>query len=162
MAIVPEPQPVSPSARETTRGTLLVVDDDPGVRRAVTRVLHRAGFEVHACADGKSAIDTLASVAVDTVVTDFSLPDITGVDLLRHLRGLDNEVPVILMTGGPAMDTAIQAIESGACQYLMKPLDSNELVTLVEKGVLRNRMRTCSEISPTPSATATAPRSAPT
>jgi EAL domain-containing protein (putative c-di-GMP-specific phosphodiesterase class I) len=134
------PSAMSSVTHQNTKGVLLVVDDEPEVRRAMSRVLRGAGFEVHACADGQSAVEMMAKVSVDTVVTDISMPQMTGVDLLHQVREQDNDLPVLLVTGGPAVETAIQAIEHGAFRYLIKPVDPTELVTLAEKGVLLNRM----------------------
>lgn len=131
---------VTASGRPLPKGDLLVVDDEPEVRRALVRVLRHAGFGVESCSDGRAATELLAKQRFDAVVTDISMPDMTGVDLLRHVRGRDADLPVILVTGGPDIQTAIQAIEYGVYRYLVKPVDPGELVGIIEKAVLIYRM----------------------
>lgn len=106
---------------KTGRGLVLVVDDDDAVRRVVTRVLSRAGQQTVAAAGGASALALLATTQVDAVITDISMPSMSGIDLLRAIRERDLDLPVVLVTGAPALETAIEALELGAFDYVQKP-----------------------------------------
>lgn len=128
------------TARPPSKGCLLVVDDEPEVRRALARVLKHAGFEVETCHDGRNAMLLLASRQFDTIITDISMPDMSGVDLIRHVRERNDDLPVVIVTGGPAVETAIQAVEFGVFRYLVKPVEPAEIINVAEKAVLLYRM----------------------
>jgi EAL domain-containing protein (putative c-di-GMP-specific phosphodiesterase class I) len=118
-----------PSRAPSSR--VLVVDDDPDVRSILVRVLQLAGHQVEGACDGQAALDLLKSQSFDIVLSDIRMPELDGVALLKAVRQLDPDVPVILMTGEPAIETAIQAVEYGALKYLTKPLDPPEVLKTV-------------------------------
>lgn len=124
---------VDPSA---SKGTILVVEADKA--RPAAGVLERAGFSVHATFDGVEGSQWLASMTFDAVVSDIHVGGLGGIDLLRYAREHDGDIPVLLMTGAPDVETAAAAVEHGAFQYLLKPMADNRLVEAVEKAV-----RTC-------------------
>lgn len=117
-------------------GRILVVDDEPTLLRAYTRWLESAGHKVEKAGDGKSAIALLASMEFDAILSDIAMPDIDGMELLRAVRERDLDVPVILMTGTPTVETSIRAIEYGALRYLVKPFEEQVL-----KGVMTQALR---------------------
>ena len=100
----------------------MLVDDDQQVRQLVSRVLQKAGFDVHAVASGVAAHRLLDVTQFDLLVSDIGLPDISGLQILRAVRSRDAELPVILMTGSGDLPTAMQAVELRAFRYLTKPL----------------------------------------
>ena len=108
---------------ESSLGRVLVVDDDPDVRRDFTRLLRRLGIEVETAADGWKAFEGFSADAYDVIVSDISMPNLGGVQFLRAIRAVDLEVPVVLVTGQPSFETAVKAIEYGATRYLVKPVD---------------------------------------
>jgi PAS domain S-box-containing protein len=114
------------------RRTVLVVDDDHEFRRSVARLLRRAAYEVSEVESGFQAISALESASFDVVVSDVEMPDGGGLDLLRSVRRIDLDVPVILMTGAPSLDAAAQAVEYGAFRYITKPFDSTAFVRMIE------------------------------
>src|SRR5947207_11387749 len=103
------------------RGRVLVVDDDDGVRTACRRGLVAAGFDVEVASDGGEAIEKV-DARLDVVVSDIEMPGIDGVQLLQRVRERDPDVPVVLVTGLPALDSAVRAVEYGAHRYLAKPV----------------------------------------
>jgi EAL domain-containing protein (putative c-di-GMP-specific phosphodiesterase class I) len=117
-----------------------LVDDEPSVARALGRILTAAGCDVEAHGDGDLALRALAQKSFDVVVSDIHLPGITGVELLRRIRTYDLDIPVILLTGYPRLETAIEAVELGALKYLAKPVDHDELVGAVERAVRLHRI----------------------
>ncbi|HEX3596005.1 MAG TPA: EAL domain-containing protein [Polyangiaceae bacterium] len=108
-----------PAPRVAAR--VLVADDEPGILRLVTRILTSAGFEVIPARNGVEAARLLAQETFDAVLTDVTMPQMTGVELLRVARATDLDVPILLMTGAPDIESATEAVRQGACDYISKP-----------------------------------------
>lgn len=132
--------PRSDSVPATHRGRVLLVDDEPGLLRAYRRALTGAGFDVETAADGASAVRTFQEGRFQAVVSDIAMPQMNGVQLLRAIRGSDLDVPVILVTGAPSVETAIQALDYGALRYLVKPVEVSVLLESVGQAVNLHRM----------------------
>jgi DNA-binding NtrC family response regulator len=128
------------SGSEVTQGRVLIVDDEPTVRRGLSRLLRAAGYEVEAIGDGDSAVRRLAAGGFDVVVSDISMPGLDGIALLRSLREKELDLPVILVTGQPSKDTAIKATELGAVRYLLKPFEAEALHDAVAHAVRLRRV----------------------
>ncbi len=127
-------------SRGRASGRVLVVDDEPTVLRAFRRTLEASGFEVEGATTGADAVQRFNRDPPEAVVTDISMPGMDGIELIRAIRNTDLDCPVILVTGVPGVDSAIRAIEYGAFRYLVKPVDSAELVKVVEKAVRIHRL----------------------
>jgi EAL domain-containing protein (putative c-di-GMP-specific phosphodiesterase class I) len=112
---------------------ILVVDDDVLVGRGLNRVFSAAGFDVTVVEDGESAVNALVSTSFDVVISDIMMPGMSGVDVLKAVRARDLDVPVLLMTGNPSVETAIEAVALGALQYLPKPVSNTALLECVER-----------------------------
>jgi EAL domain-containing protein (putative c-di-GMP-specific phosphodiesterase class I) len=117
----------------STRGRVLLADDEPSLARSIARVLAGAGYEVITVTDGPSAIDALRQHDFDVILSDIHMPGMSGVELLRSVREHDLDVPVVLMTGDPQLQTATEAVELGALQYLVKPVPLEVLFKAVER-----------------------------
>jgi EAL domain-containing protein (putative c-di-GMP-specific phosphodiesterase class I) len=122
------------------RGRILIADDEPMLLRGLDRVLTRAGYEVVTANDGHQAAELLNQLEFDAIVSDISMPGMNGIQLLRRARERDLDVPVLLVTGAPAVETAVEALEYGAFQYLTKPVDAKRFEQAVEKAVQLHRM----------------------
>lgn len=118
-------------------GRVLLVDDDASLLRAIKRLLVQAGYAVVTASDGNEAVAALGQSAFDAVVSDVSMPGLTGVELLRAVRELDADLPVLLATGSPSMQTAMEAIEMGAARYFEKPVETPRLLDAVAQAVAR-------------------------
>jgi len=105
------------------------------VRRAFTRVLGGNGFGVVTAANAHQALAVIRSHPVAAVVSDISMPDMDGIQLLRAIHAIDRHMPVVLATGEPSIDSAAEAIEHGALKYLRKPITPDELVKAVKTAV---------------------------
>jgi EAL domain-containing protein (putative c-di-GMP-specific phosphodiesterase class I) len=121
-------------------GRILLVDDDEGIRRDYGKVFRRLGFVVETAIDGKEAAERLAAGAFDVVVSDLAMPRMGGLDFLRMVRLQDLDIPVVLMTGTPHLETAVAAIEYGAFRYLTKPVDLDELAEVVRRAVTMHEL----------------------
>jgi EAL domain-containing protein (putative c-di-GMP-specific phosphodiesterase class I)/ActR/RegA family two-component response regulator len=102
---------------------VLLVDDDGQLRSVIARTLRKAAFEVVDVDSAQTAIAQLESGSFDVILSDVYMPDGTGLDLLRAVRRVDLDIPVVLMSGTPDLDSATAAVEYGAFRYLTKPLD---------------------------------------
>lgn len=119
---------------------MLLVDDDPTVLRAVGRSLRARGYLVVTAQDGEEATRHIAESNFDAILSDIGMPGIDGIQLLREVREHDLNVPVVLITGEPAVRTAVQALEYGAFHYLTKPIGPDALEAVLEKAVRVHRM----------------------
>jgi EAL domain-containing protein (putative c-di-GMP-specific phosphodiesterase class I) len=125
---------------EPTKGWVLLVDDEPELLRGVCRGLKRQGYSVTEARNGEEAVRHLSRRAFDVVVSDIVMPGMDGIHLLKEIRQHDLHVPVVLMTGAPAVSTAVQALEYGAFHYLTKPVDPEALDQIVQKALRIHRM----------------------
>ena len=119
---------------------LLVDGDEPTIVRGFARILTSAGFSVQIAHDGREAAELARGMSFDAIVSDIAMPEMTGLQLLRSVREHDLDVPVILMTGGPAVESAVQAVEYGALRYLIKPVDSKQLEEVVARATRLHQM----------------------
>ena len=126
-----------PTVRD--RGTILVVDDDNDVRFVVADSLRKAGFTVQEAETGEIALEKLSGGA-EAVISDISMPGLTGVEMLRMIRARDLDIPVVLLTGRPSLETAIEAVEGGALRYLRKPAATAEIVETMDQAVRLGRL----------------------
>jgi len=129
-----------PSRQPPKERSVLVVDDEPGICRVADRVLGAAGFVVTTTTDSTKAIETIMRESFDVILSDVVMPNMTGVELLRVVRAYDLDVPVILMTGNPSIETAAEAVALGALQYLPKPTPNEVLVEAVERASRLHRL----------------------
>ena len=121
---------------------ILVVDDDPLVRTLLRGALTRSGVgDVLEAEDGEEARALLEHTDVDLVITDVKMPRHTGLDLLRHVRANLDDTEVIMMTGYPSVPGAVEAVKTGAEEYLAKPFTDEELLASVESALQKLRVR---------------------
>jgi len=126
--------------RPAARGRVLIVEDERALLELYTDVLLAARFEVAAACDSENALRALGAGVYDVVLTDVNLPDGSGVDVLRAVRQRDLDVPVVLVTGNPSVETAVEALELGALHYLVKPVPHDQLVRSVENAARLRRL----------------------
>ena len=133
--------PTSPTTERdrSVRGAILVVDDEPLLLRAFSRVLMRAGHEVIQACDGAEAAALVAQRRFDCAFVDLGLPGAGGLEVLASLRACDPALPVVLMTGAPTLETAIDAVAAGALRYLVKPIDTPDLHEAAVDGIRMRR-----------------------
>lgn len=105
-----------------------MVDDQAAVRDLLVRQLDAGGYQVVGAPTGEAALTVLETESVDAILTDIGLPGMSGIEFLRRVRTRDLDVPVLLVTGNPSLDTAIEAVEHGAARYLVKPVPIAELL----------------------------------
>ena len=122
---------------------VLIVDDEESVRTVVSRVLGKAGFTVETVSDAEQALDVLRSPrSFDAIVTDLQMPRINGVEFIRLVRGIDLDVPVIVLTGNPSLESAIAVVEYGGFRYLQKPVPNDVLTETLREAAAMRRLAT--------------------
>jgi two-component system response regulator ResD len=128
---------MEPMADGDARRTVLVVDDEPTIGEIVSRYLERAGYATTTAADGLEAVRLADEQRPDLVVLDLMLPQLDGLQVLRHLReGEDGPTPVILLTAKGEQEDKLAGLRNGADDYVVKPFSPSELVARVD-AVLR-------------------------
>jgi len=122
------------------QSTVLVVEDDLSLREALTDTLELAGYHVVQTENGRAALDYIESEqkgmsdnAIDMVISDVQMPKMNGHQLLKHIKRLHPELPVLLMTAYGTIDKAIEAMKDGATDYLVKPFEPEVLITAVSQ-----------------------------
>ncbi len=116
-----------------TRGTLLVVDDDPTITFALDSYFTARGLQVVIASDGVAARAALRDAVCDLAVVDQGLPDIDGVTLIRDLLQLAPDLGIVILTGGGSIELAVRAIQEGAKQFLTKPVELAALALLLDR-----------------------------
>lgn len=114
---------------------ILVVDDEPAMLDLYRALLSESSDRIETALSGPEAIEKVREQSFDTVVSDIRMPGMTGLDLFRAIREIDPHVPVVLITAGPTLESAIEAVELGALRYLVKPLEGNLLRSAVDTGI---------------------------
>jgi DNA-binding response OmpR family regulator len=118
-----------------TSYSILIIDDEPNLRRSLGMILQRAGYIITTASNAAEAIQVLQAGAYDITFLDIKLPDQSGIQLLPQLRKLYPEMPILILTAHATLDTAIEAVRQGARDYLLKPVDPEIILSRVE-GVL--------------------------
>jgi signal transduction histidine kinase len=121
--------------------TILIVDDDPTARQTAVAILEGAGYDIREASDGLQALEMLEHLRVDLVLLDVMMPGMTGFEVCKRIRSTPEfaEVPIILLTALDDRDSLMQGIESGADDFLSKPVDRQELAARVRTITRLNR-----------------------
>jgi EAL domain-containing protein (putative c-di-GMP-specific phosphodiesterase class I) len=118
-----------------TKGRVLIVDDEPDLVEVYAAVLREQGYTVTTAGTGREAMNLLGGSTFDVVLSDIVMPEMGGIELLREIRKRDLEVPVLMITGSPTVETAAQAVDYGALKYLVKPVPEKDLVARVDEAI---------------------------
>lgn len=120
---------------------ILVVDDDALIRDIIGMVLEEQGYVISKAGNGSEALSEHRGAPVDLIVSDMNMPEVDGLELIKSLRGAGDGVPVIILTGNSEIATAIEALHSGASDYLLKDENIQDTVTFsVEKVLEKHRL----------------------
>jgi CheY-like chemotaxis protein len=121
----------SPAVRNMTKGRILVVDDDPSLRRVLQVQLEQEGYEVAVTASAQQTLSVLQLRHFDLVITDLKMPGMSGLELLKQARLQYPQTIIIMLTAFGTVDTAVEAMKVGAYDYLTKPVHADELSVVV-------------------------------
>ncbi len=120
---------------------VLVVDDEAVIRQGVCRVLEGRGYQAEASESGYEAIERLQKVPFSIVITDLKMPGMDGIEVLKAIKILQPEVPVIIITGYSTVDTAVDAMKNGAFDYISKPFTPKQIIEMVEKALEQRQVQ---------------------
>lgn len=112
---------------------ILIVDDEPLVRRSLSELLTLCGYTVTTASNGKEALDCLKSYTADITITDMKMPEMDGVQLLKQIKKIYPDMPVILITGYGSIQNAVDAMREGAYDYITKPIVDAEIKLVIER-----------------------------
>ncbi len=119
---------------------ILIVDDDPGHQSSLSILIKGWGYEVFTADNGALAVESVRKRPFDAVLMDVRMAEMDGIEALRRIREYNPAVPVLIMTAYSSVDTAVQALKSGAYDYLTKPLDFDELKITLERALDHTRL----------------------
>src|SRR4030095_13042503 len=120
---------------------MLIVEDDEQVSYFLHERLTRAGYDVKTAATGKAGLALLETIMFDAALVDIHLPDMLGTDVLEAAKRYDSEIDIVVMTGYPEVETAVQALRLGAYDYLIKPLEWVSLHHSIKRIIERRYLR---------------------
>ncbi|OPX94680.1 MAG: Transcriptional regulatory protein ZraR [Syntrophorhabdus sp. PtaU1.Bin002] len=123
------------------RDCVLVVDDSPATLELLQRNLVASGYRTFAASNVAEAIKVLEAIPVDLVITDLKMPGLSGVHLVRHVRENYSDMEVMIITGYPSVKGAVEAVKTGAEEYLIKPFTDEELLSAVERTLRKLHIR---------------------
>ncbi|BCA80788.1 sigma-54 dependent transcriptional regulator [Desulfuromonas sp. AOP6] len=114
---------------------ILVVDDESVIREGVRRILLQEGYQVETSSSGNLALERMQSADFDLVITDLKMPGMSGMEVLKAIRILQPDVPVVIITGYSTVETAVEAMKFGAFDYLAKPFTPEQILHLAESAL---------------------------
>ena len=123
------------------RKQVLIVDDEPNLRKILSAQLSRDGYDVMTAEDGEQGLAMLKEHHIDLVITDLKMPKVDGMTLLRRALEEEPELPIILITAHGTIDTAVEALKSGAFDFVTKPFDKDEVRQIVGKALKTRELR---------------------
>jgi FixJ family two-component response regulator len=118
--------------------TIFIVDDDPSVRKSLTRVMTSAGYTVEAFASARDFLTRAPFVGPCCLVLDVRMPGLTGLDLQEALAGKDHRMPIVFITGHGDISMSVKAMKGGAADFLTKPFDVENLLDAVERALTKD------------------------
>jgi len=125
------------NAEKATGRKVLVVDDEVVAANSVRRTLSRRGFRVDEAFSGHEALNRILTEMYDLVLLDMKMPDTNGLELLPTIKKHRPKLPIVMVTGYASIDTAVEAIQRGASDYVAKPFTPDELFTATNKAIRR-------------------------
>ena len=124
----------------TSRGTVLIVDDEEIMREILETLLVREGYEVRVVASGDEGLDVARSVALDAAIVDLMMPGLGGIAVLDELKKIDEALPVLMITAFASVENAIVAMKRGAFDYITKPFKNDKVLAVLRNAVERRRL----------------------
>jgi len=125
----------------TNKANLLVVDDEPVERQTLTDILRLEGYHVAAVANGEAAVDHVRLNPVDLMVLDLRMPGMNGLEVVKVVNRISQDIEIILLTAHGSMESAIEALRSQVHDYLLKPASPSQIIDSVGRGLERRNAR---------------------
>ena len=119
---------------------ILIVDDDPSIRNMLTIVLKKSGYGVVSTDSGRSTLDKLKKETFDLIISDIKMQDINGIELLKKIKSISPEIPVIMITAYASANDAVEAMKLGAEDYITKPFNLDELKIIIDRAIYKKNI----------------------
>ncbi len=119
---------------------ILVIDDEPTLLEACEETLSYHGYDVHLTANARDGVESVRQETFDLVLVDLRMPDTDGLQILREIKSIDENLMMIMITGFPTIATAVEAVREGAFDYLPKPFSPDQLLIVVERALSQKRL----------------------
>ncbi len=129
-----------PHTEASHNGTILIIDDEAGIRESLETLLEFEGYSVESAETGEEGLARLSERSFDLVLLDFALPDRNGLEILGEIRTRDSQLAVIMITAYGTLDNAVRAMQKGATNFIQKPWDNEKLLADVRASVARRRV----------------------
>ena len=129
-------------SRKKNKEVILVVDDSQDTLEMIQRNIEYMGYDVFACDNAQDAMDVLSKNHIDLVITDYHMPFVGGIDVIRHVRDNYKNTEVMMITGYASVEGAVEAIKAGAEEYLSKPFTEEELEAAINRSIEKLALRT--------------------
>ena len=121
--------------------SILIVEDEEVLRQSLAELLTDEGYDVHQAGDGKLAYDFILKQPVDLILTDIRMPNMDGIELLGKLQQTAPQTPVIILTAYGTVESAVAAMRAGAYDYLLKPVNFDDVLLKVERAIEFGEMK---------------------
>ncbi len=122
------------------KGRVLIVDDEETICDLISDLLKQEGLVPLVAMDGKTALQQLRIASPDVMIVDLKLPDLNGLEVLRQAKALDEDLPVVILTGHPRVHGVVEAMRAAAFDYLTKPFDFQELIRVVRRALAQRQL----------------------
>src|SRR5262249_50723749 len=126
---------------EARAGSILIIDDESGIRESLQTLLEMEGYSVATASSGEEGLGCLAEHPFDLVLLDYALPDRNGLEILRELRQHDPQQAVIMITAFGTVENAVRAMQGGAVNFVQKPWDNEKLLADVQTAIAARRVQ---------------------
>ena len=123
------------------KSRVLVADDEEEIRKILSNILEKEGFEVITASDGEQAMQKICSDIPDAVLLDVRMPGLNGMEVLKKIKAIEENLPVVLVTAYADTHQAVEAMKEGAYDYLAKPFDNNEVVWITSRALAEGKLR---------------------
>jgi two-component system response regulator AtoC len=120
---------------------VLIVDDDPDVLTMLEGLLKKLEYNPFVASNGEEAVRIIDSNKIDVVVSDLVMPEMDGMELLKRVKSRKSDVPFVMITGHPSIETAVEAIKKGAYDYLTKPFQAEEVRIKIDRALEKTGLR---------------------
>ncbi len=117
---------------------ILIIDDEAAQRDILTGYLKKKGFKIFSASSGKEGIEIAGRNPVDIILSDYKMPDLTGLEVLEHIKRINPEISFVILTAYGTVENAVKAMRLGAFDYISKPVDLDELDIMIER-IIENK-----------------------
>jgi DNA-binding NtrC family response regulator len=117
------------------RKNVLIVDDDPDVLSMLERLLQKLDYIPYVAPNGQKALQIIDEDKIDVIVSDLVMPEMDGIELLKRVKSRNDDIPFVMITGHPTIETAVEAIKKGAYDYLTKPFQVEEVQIKIDRAL---------------------------